>query len=178
MEFWYQFWPAFAANLVAGIAVLLIAYAFIRWYRHPTLRVEAHLRGAETDQLEIEVMVRNLGRLNFSANEIYWHVFVDDRIQINKSTQEVELDKHEIAGNVVKHFRGSIDGALFPNRPWGAMRMVVTKPREGTLKLYYFISTAYGQFPRYLRSIKNGEDRLRNLPCFAELNSSGLHSVE
>lgn len=176
MAFWYQFWPAFAANVIAGPAVLLIAYAFIRWYRRPSLQVEAHLRGARNSQLEFEVMLRSVGRLNFSTNEVYWHIFVDAGLQIEKMTQEMEPDMQEIAGHLVKHFSGSVAGALFPDRPWGLMRFIVTKPSNGTFNLYYFVSTAYGQFPRYLRRLKSGEDRLRNLPCFAQVTSGGLLS--
>lgn len=174
MEFWYQFWPAFVANLIAGLVVLLVAYAFLRWYRHPALQVEAVLRGSGAEQFEFEVVLRNRGRLNFAANEIYWHIFVDEGIDVLVSTQEAEIDKQEVAGRVMKHFRGSVDGALFPDRPWSLLRLTVQVPISGAFKLHYFISTAYGQYPTFLRRMKDGEARLRNLPYFAEVTANGL----
>lgn len=174
MNFWSQFWPSLAANMIAGLTVLVVAYAFVRWYRQPSLRVEAHLRGASAGQLEVEVMARSLGRMNFAANEIYWHVFIDDRLDITSITQDPELDKQLVADNVMKHFRGAIDGPLFPNRPWGLLRMTIRQPQSGVFGLHYFISTAHGQFPVYLRRLKDGEARLRSLPCFADVGQNGL----
>ncbi|MEY2159608.1 MULTISPECIES: hypothetical protein [unclassified Rhodanobacter] len=151
-----------------------MAYAVVRWYRHPMLRIEALLKGENEESIEFEVLARNLGRLNFATNEIYWHIFVDDRIEIAASTQEPEFDKQIVAGNTMKHFSGAIDGALFPNRPWNLLRMTVKRPNANGLGLHYFISTAYGQFPIFLRRLNNGESRQQNLPRFAEINSSGL----
>jgi len=174
MQFWNQFWPAFAANLVAGVVVLLIVYAFLQWYRHPSLTVEAIPRGGAPGRFEFEVMLRNRGKLNFAANEIYWHVFTDSRIEILEATQNAESDHSEISGTLMKHFRGAIDGPLFPNRPWGCLRLWVNTPEQGAFKLHYFISTAHGQFPKYLRKLKDGEARLRSLPCFAEVTANGI----
>jgi hypothetical protein len=177
-QFWTQFWPGFAANVAAGLVVICIAYLIIRFYRKAAVRVEAQSIKEDSEEIVTRISIRNVGRHIFGPNEVYWHIFVDDKLDIVQVHQEPELDKQLIGGNITKHFRGTIEGSLFPNRPWELLRIVTKKSHNCSGSLFYFVSTSEGVFPKYLRWIRGGENRQAAFPQMAEISTNGLTTIK
>lgn len=179
-NFWTQFWPAVAANFIAGLAVIFIAYILLRKYRQPRFHIFTVVRAESNDYIEFEVLIRNSGRWMVRGEELYWHIFLDSRLEVISATEAADPVKQDVNGQIMMHFGDIVASPIFSGRPQGLICLRIRRPLQsiGKARLHYFLSTAYGLFPTYLQRIRDGETRQKFLPYFAEVSSTGMLPLE
>jgi hypothetical protein len=115
--------------------------------------------------------VKNTGRISFASKEIYWHVLVDRKLYIAPPSLDQDgltVDMIEeasttpipiittVKGKPFSHYKGLIDGPVFPSRQVKGLTVKVKAPSSGQHDLLYFLSTAHGLFPKSLKTDKEG----------------------
>ena len=153
---------------------------------------EIKILNEDTESVEFDVLVRNNSRVRINSQELQWHIFIDDNLDVlygDVETHDLQqartpgidcLDpqKHQINNTVVKHLFGDNRAILYPGRLIPLMKFKVKWPNNASACLYYMFSTPAGILPTYLLSIRDGEKRMRALPVFGEISNKHILNIE
>ena len=176
--FWQNFWPSFWAEFCASFIVGIIITAAISWIigRNKKVRAKVYSQKVRLDESSVRLSyyVRNTGNVSFKPREIYWHLFVEE---------ESYLDPHELSASLVEampelakqrskiiingknfiHYCDLIDAPLFVGRNKGILTFDYAAERNKQFAQYYYLSTAYGLFPKDLETKENGEVSIKSV---------------
>jgi hypothetical protein len=151
-SFWQDFLPNFFSDLLVGV---LIA-GFVSWLLSRTKKVAARVTAQaspiDESTLNLGFSVQNTGRVSFRADEIYWHVFVDDKLDVREVEGTLDQLETPLVGRVFKHYRGLLKSPAFVGRGTALFSLKVELPQNDQYDLYYFLSTAHGLFPKGLKT--------------------------
>jgi hypothetical protein len=148
-HFWEDFWPNYFSDLVVGILIAI----FLGWVLTAGERIEAKVVLEKISRAEsgvnIELVVENTGDVGFRADEIYWHVFIDNRLDIiEKGATVPEPTSIIIKGKPFLSFEELLHAPVFPGRKTRLLTMKVNVPEPGQYVIYYYLSTVHGLFPK------------------------------
>jgi hypothetical protein len=154
-HFWEDFWPNFFSDLVVGILIAV----FLAWVLTAGEKVEAkvvlEMTSVESG-IKMGFSVDNVGDVAFKADEIYWHVWVDNKLDIEERGDKAPKETVEVLDDrTFLYFQSLLDGPVFPGRRTKLFTITVSPPESGQYVIYYLLSTVHGVFPKPSR-IKRG----------------------
>lgn len=166
-----SFWQGFLGNLLADlVAALIIAVPvalivnYLRWAEAKVVLYAKPAQGESPDVVRWQFQIKNIGRVSFRPNEIYWHILVDHSLRIrtvpNKDNPTMR-DPFVLVGEtsfshtrlirpqqIFYHWKGLNKGPVFPNGDNLLLIIVdVEGAKEHDIPVYFYLSTAHGQFP-------------------------------
>jgi hypothetical protein len=157
-QFWQDFWPNFLADFVVGVIIA----AFISWIlariNKRALRVSAFISNRQETTLDLTFFLENTGRVGFMAEEIYYHVLLSgDADDIEKVERDDRLARESlnVGEETFSYFKGLLHRPVFPGRRTELFTVRV-KIKPGQFDMYYYLSTAYGTYPKSYRENKEG----------------------
>ena len=155
-NFWPNFWSSIAANFIVGVVIV----GFISWVRARSKKIEARIfvdivHLSETEYLLVSHL-RNTGKVAFKSDEIYWNLFVDSELQLEEiMVPEAEPNFAQtgikIQDKLFHRFASLCSSPVFPGRQVEPIGLRVKASQIEKVRMYYFLSTAYGLFPKHVQ---------------------------
>jgi hypothetical protein len=195
--FWKNFWPSFWSNVAADIIVGVLITGLISWVITRSKKVDAKVvlavAALNESTLKLIFSVRNTGRIGFPSKEIYWHVFVNRELYIappslNQDGLTLEMMEEArvtpipavavIRGKQYSHYRGLIDGPVFPSRLVEVLTVKTKSVTSGQHDCLYYLPTAHGLFPKSLKTDKEGDVLLDTIGKVKTLPSTNGHLAQ
>jgi hypothetical protein len=179
---------------LSGLVIALIIAIFLTFFlRTPnfTLALEMNIVPG-TDEGQVDFILKNNKRFQYyNKGEIYFHFYIPKRIITKEdetghlsltkvffrgSGQQTSLMKdpnyefrYKIPskdGEEYFELRGVVDLDVFPERTVPIISIRGQVDRNEDFKVYYWFSTKYGNFPRYVKSSK--------IPFYKKLTTDNL----
>ena len=164
-SFLRDFLPNFFSDFFVGI---LIA-GLVSWLLSRSKRVGVKM-SVDTTYVGESIFllifsVENTGRVSFNSREIYWHVFIDGKLDMIGDVSRALTRPAEDGYST--YSEDLITRPLFPGRRTNVLSVKVRAPRSGKYNIFYYLSTAHGLFPKGIKEAANGGflfDTLAKMP--------------
>ena len=157
--FWQDFWPGFWANFVADLLVGIVIAGAISWLIAKSKKIDAtvtgHLRAAGPD-FELRLSLRNTGKVSFKSQEIYFHILVNNTLGPTEREGKTIRSPATPGDTEYSDFGGLLERPLFPGRTTDLCTLRLKSDNIGAKNLLYFLSTAYGFFPKGIKQTEEG----------------------
>jgi hypothetical protein len=163
-DFWGNFWPGFFGNLLSDFLISAVLLAFLPRILEKTRPAKLEIVASVVDfspRVMILFYLKNVGKLDFRADEIYWHVFLEqDRfafsdVRNNNKNPMKYYEHHMIGDRPYVNFEGQLRAPIFPDRAMALFTMMVSSKLDELVidalkrgSLIYSLSTARGVYPR------------------------------
>jgi len=121
------------------------------------------LRKRAPGDFQLNLTLRNMGKQNFGPNEIYAHVFASDALAPKNLTGVANASPMMIDGTAYTDFVSLMTLPCFPGRATDLFDLRLGFDALEDRSVLFFLSTAYGFFPRRLKVLEDGSVAVRVL---------------
>lgn len=170
-EFWVNFWSSFWADLIVGVVIA----GLISWVLAKRRKISASVWGTRRqlapNDFELQLGIRNSGKVNFRENEIYAHVLVNNTLVPSVMVGTPRSAPVTIATKAYTDFVILVPIPCFPDRTTDVFSIRLKSPTIGERDLLFFLSTAYGFFPTNIQLLEDGAVRESSLGVVKLLQS-------
>ena len=155
-EFWANFWPNFWADLVVGIVIA----GGISWILAKSKKINAsvsgRLRKVGPTEFELQLSIKNSGKVNFKENEIFAHILVNNVLVPTILQGNARQSPVTLLEKPYSDFVYLMPLPCFPDRMTDLFSIRLQSSSIGEKDILYFLSTAYGFFPKGIRVAEDG----------------------
>jgi hypothetical protein len=173
-HFWQNFWPNFWADLIVGVVITGLISWIIRSMSKAEVRGTAEVTILDEASQRIKFAIRNTGRTKFEPNDVFWFVFMEIGFysqqaigfpidNVERNFRQFYAGTTDIGGKTFHAFKGMTNAPIFPdNYLHIATGDFDRHPRDNFI-IYYFLKTAYGNFPKGLKYDKDDNPLLETM---------------
>jgi hypothetical protein len=151
-DFWISFWPNFWASLSADLLVGIVLAGFISWViamaKRPNAVIVVSPKKISDTKLNLEISIRNIGKISFKSEEIYYHVIVNDALSPKELEGQSATTNMNIFDKQYTNFKGIMKAPCFVGRGTNVSILTVDASAIHEGDVLYFLSTAHGIIPR------------------------------
>ncbi len=162
-EFWANFWPNFWADLVVGIVIA----GGISWVLAKSKKIDASVSGTlrkiSPTEFELQLAIKNSGKVNFKENEIFAHILVNNVLVPTILQGNPRPAPATLFQKSYSDFVYLMPLPCFPDRMTDLLSIRLQSSSIGEKDVLFFLSTAYGFFPRGIRVAEDGSIDTRGL---------------
>ncbi len=118
-------------------------------------KVSVRTERINQSSIRVRFSVWNTGKISFRSEEVFWHVLIDKKVT-PQNPDAGNTDELTVENRSFMHFKGMLDGPVFPNRHNDCFSLTVQTDKIAAGDFLYYLSTAYGVFPRTMKISREG----------------------
>jgi len=162
-NFWPNFWASFASDFLVGIVIVSAISVIVRKVKKIEAIVTAQLVKESDSGYTLVFALKNSGKTNFKAQEVYYHIFVPDGLSPRERGDETTKALVQTPQGGYSDFVGLLDKPCFPGRSTELCTLRIL-PKEPKLQsVLFFLSTVHGFFPKGVKHDQNGSVKFEQL---------------
>ncbi len=165
-DFWRNFWPNFWADLIVGVVITGLISWIIRSMTKAEARGVAEVKILDEESQRIKLAIRNTGRTKFETNDVLWFVFMEMGFysqqaigfpidNVERNFRQFYAGTINMEGKTFHAFKGITNAPIFPDNYLHIAIGDFDRPSRDHFAIFYFLKTAYGNFPKGLKYDKD-----------------------
>ena len=166
-EFWNNFlpnfWANFASDFLVGIVIVSAISIIVRKAKKIEAKVTARLVKESDSGYKLVFALKNSGKTNFKAQDVYYHIFVPAGLSPNEHGDETKRTMVETTEGGYFDFVGLLDKPCFPGRSTELCTLRISPKEPKPHSVLFFLSTAHGFFPKGIKQDQNGNVKFEKL---------------